>query len=239
MVTSRHICPYGIKAKDLLQRKGFEVEDHHLASREEADAFKKEKNVETTPQIFIDGERIGGYTDLRVHFGMDDKSAKSKTTYAPVIAVFSLALTLAIAVSWRFENAVMSFRLIELFVAFSMCILAILKLRDLEAFSMQFLAYDLLAQRKVIYSYVYPFAEAAAGAGMVAGFWIPLTAAVAVFIGSIGTVSVIKAVYVDKRELKCACVGGNSNVPLGFVSLTENLMMTVMGLWMLAETIRS
>ena len=34
-----------------------------------------------------------------------------------------------------------------------------------------------------------------------------------------------KAVYIDKRELKCACVGGSSNVPLGFVSLTENLMM--------------
>jgi hypothetical protein len=36
---------------------------------------------------------------------------------------------------------------------------------------------------------------------------------------------VVKAVYIDKRELKCACVGGDSNVPLGFVSLTENLFM--------------
>ena len=41
-----------------------------------------------------------------------------------------------------------------------------------------------------------------------------------------------KAVYIDKRELKCACVGGGSNVPLGFVSLTENLMMVGMGGWM-------
>ena len=41
-----------------------------------------------------------------------------------------------------------------------------------------------------------------------------------------------KAVYIDKRELKCACVGGSSNVPLGFVSLTENLMMIAMALWM-------
>ena len=42
-----------------------------------------------------------------------------------------------------------------------------------------------------------------------------------------------KAVYVDKRELKCACVEGGSNVPLGFVSLTENVMMVDMALWML------
>ena len=55
---------------------------------------------------------------------------------------------------------------------------------------------------------------------------------IALTIGSIGAVSVVKAVYVEKRELKCACVGGSSNVPLGFVSLTENVMMVAMALWM-------
>ena len=45
--------------------------------------------------------------------------------------------------------------------------------------------------------------------------------------------SVFKAVYIDKRELKCACVGGSSRVPLGFVSLTENLAMVGMAFWML------
>jgi hypothetical protein len=55
---------------------------------------------------------------------------------------------------------------------------------------------------------------------------------VALFIGGIGAVSVFKAVYIDKRALKCACVGGSSNVPLGFVSLTENLMMIAMAVWM-------
>ena len=59
-----------------------------------------------------------------------------------------------------------------------------------------------------------------------------LMAPVALIIGGIGAVSVFKAVYVDKRELKCACVGGASNVPLGFVSLTENLVMVGMAIWM-------
>jgi hypothetical protein len=44
---------------------------------------------------------------------------------------------------------------------------------------------------------------------------------------------VFKAVYIDKRELKCACVGGSSKVPLGFVSLAENVMMLVIAGWML------
>jgi hypothetical protein len=47
-------------------------------------------------------------------------------------------------------------------------------------------------------------------------------------------VSVIKAVYIEKRELTCACVGGGSNVPLGFVSLLENVTMIAMAFWMLA-----
>jgi len=46
---------------------------------------------------------------------------------------------------------------------------------------------------------------------------------------------VFKAVYIDKRAIKCACVGGNSNVPLGFVSLTENVMMVAMAVWMVAR----
>ena len=70
---------------------------------------------------------------------------------------------------------------------------------------------------------------------MTAGALTWLSAPVAIVIGAIGAVSVIKAVYVDKRELKCACVGGSSNVPLGFVSLTENVMMLGMGIWMLIK----
>ena len=61
--------------------------------------------------------------------------------------------------------------------------------------------------------------------------WV--SAPAAFLVASIGTISVFKAVYIDKRELKCACVGGNSNVPLGFVSLTENLMMVGMAVVML------
>ena len=68
---------------------------------------------------------------------------------------------------------------------------------------------------------------------MIAGALTWIAAPVALFIGTIGAVSVFKAVYIDKRELKCACVGGSSRVPLGFVSLTENVMMVAMAVWML------
>jgi glutaredoxin len=233
MVMPGHLCPYGLKARHLLMSKGFAVEDHHLASRQETEDFKAAQGVKTTPQVFIGEERIGGYDDLRRYFGRHVPEP-GETSYGPVLAVFAAAASLALAASWVAFGTVLTMRAAEWFVAFSMVILAMLKLQDVEKFSTMFLGYDLLARRWVPYSYIYPVAEFAAGA-LMAGRLLPwLSIPVALFIGTIGAASVFNAVYVQKRELKCACVGGSSNVPLGSVSLIENLAMIAMAIWMIA-----
>ncbi|HBK37128.1 MAG TPA: glutaredoxin, partial [Halomonas sp.] len=155
-----------------------------------------------------------------------------ETTYRPVLAIFAIALLIGLAMSWTTQGTLLTARMPEFAVATAMVLLGLQKLQDIESFSTMFLNYDLLAQRYVPYSYVYPYAETAAGLLMLAGTLIWVAAPLALFVGTVGAVSVFKAVYIDKRELKCACVGGNSNVPLGFVSLTENLVMIGMGLWM-------
>ena len=109
-----------------------------------------------------------------------------------------------------------------------------LKLQDLDRFATMFLGYDLLARRWIPYAVLYPFLEFGAGVLMTARQLNWLSIPVALFIGSIGAGSVFYAVYVQKRDIKCACVGGSSKVPLGFVSLSENLAMIAMALWMLA-----
>lgn len=230
MVMADHVCPYGIKSKALLEREGFEVEDHHLETREQTDAFQAEHGVDTTPQTWIGGKRVGGYDELREYFGQNVKQ-EGETSYQPVIALFSVALLMALAFAWYTFGTVLNIRTAEWFIAISMCLLGIQKLQDVESFSTMFLNYDLLARRVVRYGYFYPFAETLAGILMIGGVLSWLSVPLALFIGTVGAVSVFKAVYIDKRELKCACVGGNSNVPLGFVSLTENLMMILMGVW--------
>ena len=233
MVMPDHLCPFGLKSKDLLERNGYTIEDHHLKTREETDAFREKHDVKTTPQTFINGERIGGYDDLRIFLGIDPpKDQQSDTSYTPVIAIFSVCALLGLGLSLGIYGTVFSWQAFQWFVSLSMSVLAIQKLQDIEKFSTMFLNYDLLARRWVPYSKLYPFGEALAGILMTAGVLNWLSAPVALFIGTVGAVSVFKAVYIDKRELKCACVGGSSNVPLGFVSLTENLMMIFMGLWM-------
>lgn len=67
MVLPEHTCPFGVRAKQLLEQHGFDVEDHVLTTRAEVDAFKAEQGISTTPLVFIGGERIGGSDDLERH----------------------------------------------------------------------------------------------------------------------------------------------------------------------------
>lgn len=236
-VMPQHQCPHGLKAKALLQREGFKVDDRWLESRAQIDALKAEMGVKTVPQVLIEGRAVGGYTDLLRHLGKRVPDPEAKT-YTPVLVLFAVAAALALLLNLSALSSAPGAALIrtaEQFIAGSMILLGVQKLRDLEAFATQFLNYDLLARRRVRYAYVYPFAETGAGLLMFAGLLPWLAAPVGLLISSIGAASVFKAVYLDRRDLKCACVGGQGNVPLGFVSLTENLMMMAMALWMLAK----
>jgi len=149
-----------------------------------------------------------------------------------VIALFAMTALMALAASFAVEGSAFTLRAAEWFISFSMIVLALLKLQDVDKFATMFLNYDLLAKRWVPYASIYPFAEGLAGVLMTAHAVPWLSIPLALFIGGIGAVSVFKAVYIDKRDIKCACVGGSSKVPLGFVSLTENVMMVAMALWM-------
>lgn len=234
MVLPDHVCPFGLKARHLLRARGYRVDDRLLTTRAETDAFKVEHDVKTTPQVFIAGRRIGGYDDLRTFFG-DPPPSRDATSYRPVLAVFAMTALMALAASQAAFGTPLTMRAAEWFVSFSMCVLALLKLQDIERFSTMFLNYDLLARRWVPYGYVYPFAEGLAGVLMTARAFDWLSVPLALVIGGIGAVSVVKAVYIDKRSLKCACVGGGSTVPLGALSLTENLLMVAMALWMVSR----
>lgn len=196
MVTPDHLCPWGIKALDILRREGFRIEDHHLESQEANQQYKKDHGYDETPQVWIEGEHVGGYDALREHFGMSP-DPKDGETYQPVVTVFAVALGMALSTCWAIQGGLSIVR----------------------------------------YSHVYPFVEGGAGIVMIAGLFTWVAAPLALIVSVIGAVSVFKAVYLEKRDLNCACVGGGSSVPLGFISLTENLMMIAMAIWMMAKAV--
>ena len=51
MVLPDHVCPFGVRAKEMLETAGSAVDDRILSTREEVDAFKADQGVETTPQV--------------------------------------------------------------------------------------------------------------------------------------------------------------------------------------------
>ena len=231
MALPNHLCPSGQKARWLLDRKGYTVDDRVFRTRDEVDAFKARFDVPTTPQIWIEGARVGGYDALRQRLTDHDPKA---TTYRPVIYLFAVTAATALALSIGFLGAI-TWQTLGWFISISMILLGMQKLRDIESFSTMFLNYDVLARRWVPYGYVYPWVETGAGVLMTGMLLTWLAAPAALIVSTIGAWSVFKAVYVDKRELKCACVGGGSNVPLGFVSLSENLAMMGMSIVMLGR----
>jgi glutaredoxin len=221
-----HPCPWGLRAVRLLQERHIPFEDHRLISSEEVEAFKAAHGVATTPQIFSGPERIGGYTNLAARLGVRPETAD--ISYAPVVAVFLTAGLMALVLSAGVSG----------FMGIAICLLAMLKLMDVEAFAASFRKYDLLTQRWRAWGRLYPSIALLVGLGMLlqpqSTAAAQLVGAVAVSLGAMGMVSVGKAVFLDHLALNCACVGGNAKTPLGVVSFAENLIMAAMGAAMLA-----
>lgn len=221
MSMPEHECPWGLKAVDLLNDKGIEFEDHRLTSKGEVEAFKEKHSVAATPQIFFDEERIGGYTDLADYFDVEAEDAEY--SYTPVVAIFSTAGLVAWAAALSVPG----------FMGVSLSMLASLKLMDLESFTESFEKYDLVTQQVKPYGKAFPFIELLLGLGFLSGVAPVATGLGSVIVGTSGAVSVFKAVYIDKLELNCACVGGNSKAPLGVISFLENAIMIGMGAFLL------
>ena len=62
-----HECPYGLRAKQMLEDAGYDIDDRLLTSREQVDQFEEEQGVETTPIIFIGDQRIDGSDELEAY----------------------------------------------------------------------------------------------------------------------------------------------------------------------------
>lgn len=224
MSTLDHECPWGLKAVSLLNEKGIEFDDIKLTSKDDVEAFKAEQGVQTTPQIFFGSERVGGYADLAERLDADVESADY--SYTPVVALFSTAALISLAASLGVGG----------FMGVSLSMLASLKLMDIDSFAESFAKYDLITKRFRPYSKAYPLAELAIGLGFLSGVAPLVTGVASLLVGVSGATSVVKAVYIDKMALNCACVGGNSKAPLGIVSFAENAIMAAMGAFLIVSS---
>ena len=139
-------------------------------------------------------------------------------SFRPLIAVFGTSFLITITLLKNFQ----------IFMGISICLLAMLKLMDIEAFGTSYKKYDLISSRFNKWIYIYPFCELLIGLCFLLSAPPSSIILIALILGIVGMASVFKAVYLDKLKLNCACVGGNAKTPLGIISFIENLLMTIM-----------
>ncbi len=106
------------------------------------------------------------------------------------------------------------------------------KLLDVKAFAESFQMYDLLASKLPIYGKMYPFIELALGILCLIHFQTQWVYIADIVIMGFGAMGVIQSV-IDKRKIRCACLGSVFNLPMSTVTIVENSLMVLIGIILL------
>jgi cation transport ATPase len=106
------------------------------------------------------------------------------------------------------------------------------KLLDVKAFAESFQMYDLLAAKAPIYGKIYPFIELTLGLLCLIHFQEKYVYIADIIIMGFGALGVIQSV-IDKRKIKCACLGTVFNLPMSTVTIIENSVMVIIGIVLL------
>ncbi len=148
--------------------------------------------------------------------------------YQPLIAIFAVSVVggmLALSRDGWMAGMQMAMGLFLL-------PLALLKMFNVRGFAKSFALYDPIAGVAPVYGFVYPFLEALLGLLFITGVGVSFAAALAIPLLGVTAAGIAKALS-EGRSLQCGCVGETVQLPLGRISLIENVSMTAMAAYML------
>ena len=123
--------------------------------------------------------------------------------------------------NWNSSNAMLGFMGL-FYIVFSF-----FKILDIKGFSMSFRMYDPFAKRAPIYGYIYPFIEVLLGIMFLTRFEVNIALVLTVIILGVTTIGVTQTLL-NKRAIKCACLGTTLNLPMTEATFIENMLMIIM-----------
>ena len=123
----------------------------------------------------------------------------------------------------------------QYFMAGFFIVFSFFKFLNLTGFAESYAMYDILAKRVKVYGLVYPFIELILGVAYLTGFEPTITYIATICIMGFSSIGVIQSVL-DKKKIRCACLGAVFNLPMSMVTIIENLIMVLMALIMLWKT---
>lgn len=157
-------------------------------------------------------------------------------TYRPLLLILAYLLAASVLVQLPLGQGVTGHETMRYFMAGFFLVFSFFKLLDLPAFADAYAGYDLLAARWRGWGLLYPFVELALGLAYLANFAPVLTNAVTLVVMGFSAIGVVRAVL-DKKKIRCACLGAVFKLPMSTVTIVEDVGMVVMAaamLWWLA-----
>ena len=193
--------------------------------------LEKEIAIDELRRLF---EAHPKYTITFYNSNEDKQNKRVFTTYKPLLLIFLfIAATTAIVSIDNGKIDVMIW--MRYFMAGFFIVFSFFKFLNLTGFAESYAMYDILAKRVKIYGLVYPFIELILGAAYLTGFEPTITYIATICIMGFSSIGVIQSVL-DKKKIRCACLGAVFNLPMSMVTIIENLIMVLMALIMLWKT---
>jgi copper chaperone CopZ len=182
--------------------------------------------------------KAGNYTITEADGGMHHATATGEdaswlATYKPILLVgaYITGTTFLIeAVRGAFDlEAWMSNFMAAFFLTFSF-----FKLLDLKGFAESYSSYDVIAKRWQGWGYVYAFIELLLGLAFLLRFNPLVTNSATFVVMSVGIIGVLQSVL-NKRKIRCACLGAVFNLPMSTITVIEDGLMIAMSAFMLVS----
>ena len=184
--------------------------------------------------------KAGSYTITEADGGMHhavatDEKASWFATYKPILLIgaFITGITLLIeATSGAFNWE----SLMQNFMAAFFLVFSFFKMLDLKGFAESYSTYDIVAKKWMGWGYIYAFIELLLGIAFLIRFNPFVTNAVTLVVMTISIIGVLQAVL-NKRKIKCACLGAVFNLPMSTATIIEDGLMIAMSAVMLLQLI--
>lgn len=144
-------------------------------------------------------------------------------TYKPILLIFGYITAITLLTEWM-QGGFIWMRWMNHFMAGFFLVFSFFKLLNLKGFAESYSMYDIVAKKWNAWGYMYAFTELALGIGFLTGFNPFLTNLVTFVVMAISIIGVLQSVL-NKRKIKCACLGDVFNLPMSTITIIEDALM--------------
>jgi len=164
---------------------------------------------------------------------VEETESKSwMVTYKPILLIFAYIAGITLLVEGM-QGAFVWMRWMNHFMAGFFLFFSFFKLLNLKGFAESYSMYDIVAKRWSAWGYIYAFIELALGTAFLTGYNLVLTNIVTFIVMLVSIVGVLQSVL-NKKKIKCACLGDVFNLPMSTITIVEDaLMIGMSGLMLL------